>query len=87
MAEDKSCWNCGWNKKDEPTTSEEVDLLNPPTLIGTCWGYLKERGKPMEIQATKSRDGRYLADVGCGKWTADKQDFKVPTTGITEEEI
>ena len=84
-----SCFDCGFNKKDEPTTSEEVDLLNPPTLIGTCWGYLKERGKPMEIQATKGRDGRYLADVGCGKWTADRQDFKAlaAPTGITEEEL
>lgn len=84
-----SCFDCGWNKKDEPTTSEEVDLLNPPTLIGVCWGYLKERGKPMEIQATKNRAGKYLADVGCSKWTADRQDFKVlaAPTGITEEEL
>ena len=72
-----SCFDCGWNQ------------TGTLTLMGTCWGHLKERGKPMEIQATKSRDGRYLADVGCGKWTAAKQDFKALAApmGITEEEL
>lgn len=41
---DHSCWTCGWNKTDAPTQSEEVDLANPPTLMGVCWGYLAERG-------------------------------------------
>lgn len=71
----RSCWSCGLNKADDPTTSDEVDLVNPPTLIGNCWGYLKERGGPMEIQATKRPDGKYIADTGCKKWTGTKQDF------------
>ena len=71
----RTCWTCGWNKIDYPTQSEEIDLKNPPTLIGVCWGYLVERGKPMEIQATKSHNGKYLADVGCKKWRPDKVDF------------
>lgn len=75
MTEDKSCWVCGWRKEDPPTQSEEVDLVNPPTLLGVCWGWLAEQGKPMEIQATQ-RNGRYIADFGCKKWRPDKVDFK-----------
>lgn len=76
---DHSCWNCGWRAS------------GGITLLGICWGHTKERGGAMEIQATKSRDGRYLADVGCKKWTDKKQDFDAIKDSlkpkITEEEI
>lgn len=75
MSADHSCFVCGWNKIDAPTQSEEVDLSNLPTVIGTCWGYIKERGVPMEIKAIKRQDGAYVADVGCKKWRGDKADF------------
>lgn len=83
----KSCWTCGWRKEDPPTSSEEVDLVNPPTLLGVCWGYLKERGKPMEIQANKRGDGRYWADVGCKKWCKDKADFVALAATLTPAEV
>ena len=70
-----SCWDCGWRKEDPPTSSEEVDLINPPTLFGVCWGWLPEQGKPMEIQATKTKTG-YVCDKGCKKWTDVKADFE-----------
>jgi hypothetical protein len=87
--EDKSCFTCGWNKVDAPTSSNEPDLINPPTFLGVCHGYLSERGKPMEIQANKRSDGRYWADVGCKKWTAERQDFAGLTAKPTvrEEEL
>lgn len=87
----RSCWSCAWRKEDDPTMSDEVDLGNPPTVIGICYAYIKERGGPMEIQATKSRDGRYLADVGCKKWTDIPMDLKALgaslKSNITEEEL
>ena len=84
-----SCWTCGWNKIDAPTQSEEVDLKNPPTLIGVCWGYLVERGKPMELKANKRKDGRYCADVGCAKWTDIRVDFNslAGTLAPAEEDL
>jgi hypothetical protein len=84
----RSCWSCGWRKEDDPTTSDEVDLINPPTLIGTCYAYIKERGGPMEIQATKRQDGKYVADTGCKKWTGEKQDFMaLRGAKVIEEEL
>lgn len=64
MTEDRSCFKCGWNQ------------IGTITLLGTCWGYLPEQGKPMEIQAHKRGDGKYIADFGCKKWRPDKVDFK-----------
>jgi hypothetical protein len=72
---DKSCWTCGWNRQDPPTQNEEVDLVNPPTFLGVCWGWTKEKGKGMEILATKRSDGKYVADFGCKRWTAEPKDL------------
>lgn len=73
----RSCWSCGWNQ------------IGTLTLLGTCWGWLAEKGGPMEITAAKGESG-YKADLGCRRWRADKADFaalKKPAVKITEEEI
>ena len=66
---DKSCWTCGYHKADAPTTSNEVDLANPPTLLGKCHGWIKEKGMPMPIEAKyNAAKGRFQADIGCSRW-------------------
>lgn len=58
-----SCWDCGWQQ------------IGGVTLMGICWGWLPEQGKPMDIQATKTKGG-YVCDKGCKKWTDVKANFE-----------
>ena len=88
---ERSCWNCGFNRQDHPTQSEEVDLLNPPTLLGVCYGWTTEKGRGMEILATKRPDGKYVADFGCKKWDGSEKDLEAIRNSleakIIEEEL
>lgn len=65
----KSCWTCDYHKADIPTTSNEADMDNPPTLLGKCHGWVKERGGAMPIKAIKNANkDAYQVDMGCSRW-------------------
>jgi len=60
--EKTNCWNCGYQQK------------GTATLLGHCWGWLKEHGGPQELKAKRDQSG-YLVDSGCSHWTETRQDF------------
>ena len=61
--EKTNCWNCGYQQK------------GTATLLGNCWGWLKERGGSVELKAKRDQSG-YLVDSGCSRWTDKPQDFE-----------
>ncbi len=66
----KLCWTCGWWIQDPPTSSEEVDLVNPPTLLGKCSWFVSvgKSKEPKEIPCDSNNLEKCVVDRGCRFW-------------------